>query len=400
MATPELPSDFIHEHFPGAGRGVNSVESNGSDLILRNIKINRIYYDLRIQRWDANGELITINENTDFMVASIKEIEKSAIKLFSELDDPTKYRYWFHDVGEQKFRQEEIHNPDLKERMTELEKDTKLFNSIKEIHDEYFNVTRVTFDIPGKLIYPTIVPREEPSKKKAVSKMDEDEDTDEDEVSKMDTDENVASVSKPKNQGQDQGLQAELLPKSLRVVDGSTDAKLKDDASALSKKAEEHMQQLKHMIDQDALSVSAQTRTDFLKDVTYSQLVDYSMRKDPKITDSRLEPAYQSFLKVLQDPTKDDEDEKIMKKWLKDVCIVFYKIYLNQHKKLYQEDLDLGESRFKTIQDWSKYYAASRFGFIRAPYRSDALRNELIKMIDDDSLNKKDTTWDSVWPII
>lgn len=372
-----LPPALLKKHFPGAGSSTTyPIETDGESLIIKNVLFdNGKRYDVWIKRFDANRRPIFLNEQTKMLKHTIEEVALLAKEMFSKpyFDEPpvNATAILYGNIGpEEACYQNDLSLPDGDEHKFCSLSDEPIAGLAREIHNALFKIkSGVSLD-PNEslLISPTRAKKQEsppvPSSEKPAEKPS--------------TPEKKEELS-PSIQKQ--------LPTALKEAKPQPTPAVKT-SPPTSPTAKQHVEELNQTL-QKAPS------PEFFKGLTHRSLSDYSLTRD-KQQDEKLEPAYQTFLQVLEKPSeKGDEKAEQMKKWLRDLYLSAYQ----QHTKL-KEVFEKDREGFSDFHNWCTYYAAKAIaGFVLTPKPIEALVAELQKteIPPDLSVASSAGGWSSFW---
>ncbi len=310
MATtrPVLPQSFRtagsgHSGGTGAPRPIIA-KTDGQCLILKGVRFqDGKRYDIRIWRWDEDGNEIALNEHTKFSGPALAQIQALASNIFSYFKDPTKFKVIYRDDPETC----ESHMGSTIQDLI-ASGHTAIVDGARRIHQLLLPEARMDWssDPRAKLvIQPQRITAEE-----------------------------IAAMNKANEEAKEA---EEGVPQAKKPTDTSTG---KADAAAETDPAEDTSapsalpQPLSPQVERERLDKAATEFVNpppFLKGVTYSDMVDYAAQPVKKDND-HLYHAYEAYKAVVANPALNDEKAQQMKAWLKWLYLNAYQLRKEQEE--------------------------------------------------------------------
>jgi hypothetical protein len=385
QVSTRLPSTLLQQHIPISGRGVHPlIETDGMSLIIRNVKLDDgKHYDIRIWRYDDQGREIMIDGSTSFLKTTIVRAQELAKTIFSKknFEKLTDAKVWFSDInpGQPSCLIESLKNRKYTELIPDHE-DREIVGQAAELHQLFFHqiVTGWSSNPNEDLtIRPKVIPEEE-----ILPQMDEVD-------QKPSLDKRRRKKDKDYSPLPDRLL--DLLPKTLNKGESKATSFLQDPKEVTPQKLpsappeeidskrndslpheirspeslptpEKHLETLDEAL-VEAAKDDAEISPTFLQGITYPDLAAYS--SNIHFGDPKFERAYKAFCKVRENPnliSTADSDYVDMKNWLKQMYFAAYEQYVKLEDAFIRDE----SSRYMSIQEWAKHYAAKAIaGYIR-----------------------------------
>ncbi len=366
---PSMPSSLVNRHFPDSGQGDRlRVDTDGECLIIRNVLLDDSKrYDVRIWRYDANKNVILIKDQEAFLGFTIETVRDLVKDMFSQgrVQSPLGTRVWFSNLDNQALcQQEDLALPqEAAGKYSDINETDPVASAAAQIHHFLFNtvVTGWTSSQGEPLhIYPNRVPKEDLTLPK--------KDTVEINLTKPEGKRKRKAKKKKPLKIPEHVKAQDILPPVLNDASTNTNEEnssagdapsVVDQADSSPAETPTQNQQFNNVAEAlDAASQSFQTNG-FLKDISYSDLQNYSLWPDSSKTD--LKRGYDAFSSVLRSPNDTDTtDRSEMKQWLRHHYLAAHELHKSM-KNIFEKDDD-----FENFDEWCKHYAARAVaGFIQ-----------------------------------
>lgn len=279
---PQLPSDS------GIARPIIA-KTDGKSLILKGVLFqNGKRYDIRIWRWDAEGNEINLDQNTQFSGPALAQIQNLAKEVFGHFRDPALSKIYYRDNPEM------CHVETASKVQEVTSSHSGIVSGVRRIQELLIPHARMDWssDPQSRLvIQPELLTDQE------IAAMEKEEEEQEEGAPPKAPQANPAPTPTP------------LAPSAPPQNPPPTAPAPASQPKQLKTKREPDLRAL------NQASQSYQSQNSFLKDVTYEALRNYASQVSKSPADKLYKP-YQAFLQVAKKPDSNDAEAEEMKRWL------------------------------------------------------------------------------------